>query len=83
MEYGFPRLLPLSTFTNPSNGYLVDDCCAFGVELLVIKASGKGETFSILKEPKVGIFTWKLENFSTLSNMSYNSEVFTAGHCQW
>ncbi|XWS37709.1 hypothetical protein CRYUN_Cryun19dG0068200 [Craigia yunnanensis] len=61
---------------------LVDDCCAFGVEL-VIKASGKGETFSILKEPKIGIFTWKLENFSTLSNMSYNSEVFTAGHCQW
>ncbi|XWS61031.1 hypothetical protein CRYUN_Cryun07bG0090900 [Craigia yunnanensis] len=53
-EYGFPQLLPLSTFATPSTGYLVDDCCAFGVELLVIKASGKGETFSIVKEPRNG-----------------------------
>ncbi|XVE58687.1 hypothetical protein DITRI_Ditri04bG0188900 [Diplodiscus trichospermus] len=53
-------------------------------ELLVIKASGKGEMFSVVKDPENNIFTWKLENYSTLLNdMPIYSEVFTAGLCQW
>ncbi|KAG9132249.1 hypothetical protein Leryth_020538 [Lithospermum erythrorhizon] len=36
-ELGFDQLLPLSSFSDPTNGYLIDDSCAFGAEIYVIK----------------------------------------------
>ncbi|GKV10565.1 hypothetical protein SLEP1_g21909 [Rubroshorea leprosula] len=34
-ELGFPRLLSLGDFKDPSNGYLVGDACVFGVQVVV------------------------------------------------
>ncbi|KAI6672622.1 hypothetical protein NL676_000528 [Syzygium grande] len=31
-DWGVPRYMPLKIFADPSNGYLVDDTCVFGVE---------------------------------------------------
>ncbi|XP_056163043.1 ubiquitin C-terminal hydrolase 12-like [Syzygium oleosum] len=45
-QWGIPRFMPLATFTDPSNGYLIDDTCVFGVEIVVIKNSGLGECFT-------------------------------------
>ena len=79
-ENGFHKLLPLSTFNDPSNGYLVDDFCAFGAEVHVIKCTGKGEEISFLKDPRNGSYTWKIEKFSTLDRTYYYSEIFTAAN---
>ncbi|KAI3440957.1 uncharacterized protein J3R85_002994, partial [Psidium guajava] len=48
-ELGVPRYMPLKTFTDPSNGYLVDDTCVFGVEVLVTKSSGVGECLTLIE----------------------------------
>lgn len=56
----------LEMFNDSSNGYLGNDCCLFGTEVHVIKNEGNREKISIIKEPKNGTFTWKIENFSTL-----------------
>ncbi|KAK7844155.1 ubiquitin carboxyl-terminal hydrolase 12 [Quercus suber] len=36
-EWGFTKFLPLDTFNDVSHGYLVNDCCLFGVEVFVHK----------------------------------------------
>ncbi|XP_022146383.1 uncharacterized protein LOC111015611 [Momordica charantia] len=36
-EWGFGKLVSLETFNDSSNGFLVDDCCAFGVDIFVMK----------------------------------------------
>ncbi|XP_022146379.1 ubiquitin carboxyl-terminal hydrolase 12-like [Momordica charantia] len=39
-EWGFEKLISLDTFNDSSNGFLVDDCCAFGVDVVVMKLEG-------------------------------------------
>ncbi|KAM7267417.1 hypothetical protein ACFE04_009583 [Oxalis oulophora] len=34
-EWGFGQLLPLGVFKDPSNGFLIDDRCIFGVDIFV------------------------------------------------
>uniref|UniRef100_A0A6N2LR46 Protein kinase domain-containing protein n=1 Tax=Salix viminalis TaxID=40686 RepID=A0A6N2LR46_SALVM len=53
-KWGFPQMLSLSIFNNASNGYLIGDSCVFGVEVFVIKNEGKGEHFSMIKDPSGG-----------------------------
>ncbi|KAL0541695.1 hypothetical protein IC582_021750 [Cucumis melo] len=43
-EWGIEKLLPLNTFSDASNGFLVDDCCVFGVDIFVMNCNvEKGE----------------------------------------
>lgn len=58
-EWGFDQLLPLSTFNNPCNGYLVDDTCAFGAEVLVVSNATKRECLSMIKDPTNKTYTWR------------------------
>ncbi|KAJ4827113.1 hypothetical protein Tsubulata_002455 [Turnera subulata] len=89
LEWSFPNLLSHDTFNNPSKGYLVNDCCVFGVELL--GNTRHGETLSWVKQPGSfvrhwsggGLFTWKIHNFSTISGDYVCSPVFTVGGQQW
>ncbi|XP_039160100.1 MATH domain and coiled-coil domain-containing protein At3g58200 [Eucalyptus grandis] len=73
--------MPLKTFTNPSNGYLVDDTCVFGVEVFVIKSSGVGECL-MLKESASYTHEWRISRLSSLGDESF-SDVFTAGDHKW
>ena len=82
-EHGFPKLLSLSTLNDAANGYLIDDCCIFGAEVFVTNCTGKGESFSIIKEPQSGFFTWKVENFSKIQEECMQSTVFTVGGLKW
>ncbi|KAG5226634.1 MATH domain and coiled-coil domain-containing protein [Salix suchowensis] len=66
-KWGFPQMLSLSIFNNASNGYLIGDSCVFGVEVFVIKNEGKGEHFSMMKDPSDGTFTWEVQKFSELT----------------
>ncbi|XP_048137890.1 uncharacterized protein LOC115756270 [Rhodamnia argentea] len=81
-KWGIPRFMPLKTFINPSNGYLVDDTCVFGVEVFVAKSLGLGECLTLKASPESFSHEWKMSNFSTLVNDCY-SEVFTAGNHNW
>ncbi|KAL2319946.1 hypothetical protein Fmac_028915 [Flemingia macrophylla] len=82
-EWGFDQLLLLETLSDPSKGYLVEDSCAFGAEVFVIKHSDKWESLSMVKEPTHGTFTWKIHKFSTLDEASCLSKPFTVGGREW
>ena len=82
-EWGFPQLLPLSTFKDATNGYLVNDCCIFGAEVFVTNCSGKVEIISFIKEPQNSTFEWKIDNFSKKVEESITSQVFMVGERKW
>lgn len=84
-EWGCDRLLSLEAFMEPSNGYLVNDCCAFGVEVFVIKSTGCGETLSMVSvEPAESTHPWEIRNFRNLAYAgSQYSESFTVKERKW
>ncbi|KAL7206347.1 hypothetical protein ACSBR2_019122 [Camellia fascicularis] len=65
-EWGFDKLLSLDSFTDASNGYLLDDCCMFGAEVFVINYYGKGESVSMLKDAVNNGYIWKISKFSAM-----------------
>jgi hypothetical protein len=76
-EWGFTQLLSHDILNDSSNGYLVDDTCVFGVEVLFIKGIRKGESLSMISEPQRNYFTWKIDNYTALKDKVYFSEQFT------
>ncbi|XP_047309372.1 uncharacterized protein LOC124912769 [Impatiens glandulifera] len=82
--YGIDRFIDLPTFELSSNGYLVNDQCVFGTEVLLVKQAPKVEML-ILKDGD-SIFTgshiWKIESFSS-SYDRYESENFNCGDFEW
>ncbi|KAE8056853.1 hypothetical protein FH972_013589 [Carpinus fangiana] len=82
-EWGFNQLLSHDTLNDSSNGYLVDDICAFGVEVFVIKCTGKGESLSMINEPRSNYFTWRIYKFTDLKAEFYFSEQFTIEGRRW
>ncbi|KAL4387034.1 hypothetical protein GQ457_09G008880 [Hibiscus cannabinus] len=62
-------------------GYLVDDCCTFGAEVLVIRHPLKLHKSVFLKHrPKV---TMRILNFSKLDKNCYRSPAFTTADMRW
>lgn len=78
-EWGFDKFLPLETFNDATNGYLVDDCCVFGAEVFVAKNNGEGECVSLIKDPSNYTFTWKIEKVSAVSEFHMYSKEFVIG----
>ncbi|GAU50046.1 hypothetical protein TSUD_142790 [Trifolium subterraneum] len=78
-EWGFEQLISLEILLDKCNGYLVEDSCVFGAEVVVIGHSGKWESLSIVKDPPQASLKWKLENFSKLVNNYYLSKSFHVG----
>ncbi|KAL7251756.1 hypothetical protein ACSBR1_013585 [Camellia fascicularis] len=85
LEWGFDQFIPLKTFNNPSNGYLVNDTCVFGAEVFVCKEqnTGKGECLLMVKDAITYKNTWKIDNFSRLDKECYDSKAFSARDLQW
>ncbi|CAL5381010.1 unnamed protein product [Camellia sinensis] len=81
-ECGFAQLLPLNTFNDADNGYLICDTCIFGAEVFVINYTGRGQSINILKELDC-TYTWKIDNFSSLDGQIHYSDVFTFGNRKW
>lgn len=82
-EHGFTKFLAHNAFNQASNGFLVDNGCTFGVEVSVLKASNKGESLTIFKEPQLGSFFWSISSFSNKTNEFYLSEPFTVKGRKW
>nr|GMC79051.1 MATH domain-containing protein [Ipomoea batatas] len=84
-EWGFDQLLPLSTFHDPSNGYLVDDTCAFGAEILVINSNViKRECLSMVKDPTTKTYTQRIKDFASKKDQHIiYSDEFTIEGSKW
>ncbi|MBA0822500.1 hypothetical protein Goarm_019298, partial [Gossypium armourianum] len=82
-EWGIAQLLSLDHFNEASNGYLVDDCCTFGVEVFVIKQTGKLERLSMMEQPPNNTITFQLQKYSMPLYERYTSDVRTIGDSKW
>ncbi|KAG8366333.1 hypothetical protein BUALT_Bualt17G0068900 [Buddleja alternifolia] len=81
-EWGFSKFISKKSFTDPCNGYLVDDNCVFGAEVFVIKSQGAVECLSNLKPGNPYKHSINISNFSKLGNL-WNSENFVLGDRTW
>ncbi|XVF38953.1 hypothetical protein REPUB_Repub20aG0147300 [Reevesia pubescens] len=84
-QWGFDQFLPIRTFNDVSNGYLLDDSCVFGAEVFVTKemSSGKGECLLMINDAISFKHVWKIENFSNLDSEYHESQEFFAGGQKW
>ncbi|RXH80072.1 hypothetical protein DVH24_041219 [Malus domestica] len=72
----------LLSFTDASNGYVINDSWVIGAEVFVRieKRDGKVESILTIKDAVIHKHVWKVENFSKLGDDLYKSEPFTAGN---
>ncbi|XP_075650791.1 uncharacterized protein LOC142621353 [Castanea sativa] len=84
-EWGYDKVIPLKTFKDASNGYLVDDTCVFGAEVFVSKQTSmdKGECLELIKESITNKFVFRIENYSKLTGDFYYSNLFNVGNYKW
>ncbi|KAA8543126.1 hypothetical protein F0562_021379 [Nyssa sinensis] len=82
-EWGISRFINRETFTDPSNGYLVDDTCVFGAEIFILKRARKGECLSLLEEAVTCNYIWKIKSFSNFKSSCYQSDAFVVGDHKW
>ncbi|KAJ0093412.1 hypothetical protein Patl1_27042 [Pistacia atlantica] len=80
-KWGITKFIDLKAFHNPLKGYLIDDTCAFGAEVFVVKSTFKGECLTMIKEPATCYHLWEITEFSTLLDEKYLSEPF--GDYNW
>ncbi|KAJ0034063.1 hypothetical protein Pint_25981 [Pistacia integerrima] len=80
-KWGIKNFIDLNTFSDPLNGYLIDDSCVFGAEIFVVEKTFKGDHLSLMKNYDTLYHTWKIEKFSTLLEEYYESESF--GFYKW
>ncbi|KAK4601087.1 hypothetical protein RGQ29_010604 [Quercus rubra] len=85
LEWGYDKVIPLKTFKDASNGYLVDDMCVFGAEVFVSKqrSMDKGECLELIKESITNKFVFRIENYSKLTADFYDSNSFNVGIYKW
>ncbi|MBA0631276.1 hypothetical protein Godav_003284, partial [Gossypium davidsonii] len=75
-------IVPLGCFEDPSNGYLVDDKCAFGVEVFVVEDEGKTRaSFRTLMEESEKVCTLDVDvkRFISETTRGVYSKPFTFG----
>lgn len=78
---GIGTFMTLDTFSNPKNGYLYDDSCAFGVDISVIKRTAKMGRLSMIYEPTTCYYSWKVSKFSSSASKIRLSKPF--GQNKW
>ncbi|KAL5725614.1 hypothetical protein ACHQM5_008741 [Ranunculus cassubicifolius] len=87
-ESGFDKFLSIGTFSDPSKGYLVEDTCMFGVEIISIVSIEKSQSTPATQSTPANsndvpfIYRWKVKKFSTLKDLCH-SETFKTGGYDW
>ncbi|KAF8080967.1 hypothetical protein N665_0911s0002 [Sinapis alba] len=82
-EWGFGQLIALSTFQNTNEGYIVQDTCSFGAEILIVNPAEQQEKVTFISNPPNNVFTWKILRFSNLEDKFYYSADFLVGDRYW
>ncbi|KAL9259617.1 Retrovirus-related Pol polyprotein from transposon RE2-like protein [Drosera capensis] len=78
-EKGIAHAIPFNDFTLPSNGFLKNDRCKFGVEVFVANTVPRTVALSVLNERKRDTFTWTIKEFSKLTEGQYFNEFTLEG----
>ncbi|KAG8363022.1 hypothetical protein BUALT_BualtUnG0012800 [Buddleja alternifolia] len=81
-EWGFSKFISKKIFTDPSNGYIVDDNCVFGAEVFSVKSKLVVDRLSMLKIITPYTRDWKISQFSTLKHR-WTSENFFVADQEW
>ncbi|CAG7881829.1 hypothetical protein BRARA_C02859 [Brassica rapa] len=69
-----------------SKGFLIGDCCIFGVRFFGVEpaASGTAECFSVIEKPLSHKVTWMMTRFSSFApEKVHNSHEFVVGNRKW
>ncbi|KAI3469200.1 hypothetical protein Pfo_025863, partial [Paulownia fortunei] len=85
LEWGFDNFMPLTTFKDPANGYLLNDTCVFGAEVYMCreKLIRKGKCLPMIKDAINYKNTWRIDNFSSLTEECVDSKPFSAADRKW
>ncbi|KAM0851015.1 hypothetical protein ACQ4PT_052695 [Festuca glaucescens] len=82
-----PCIVPLAALKDRSSGFLVNNTCVFGVELIKVvaaKANHASELLSVQKTNSIcnapQVYTWNIEDFFALKSPSYSPEFELCGH---
>ncbi|KAJ9552122.1 hypothetical protein OSB04_016167 [Centaurea solstitialis] len=81
MKWGFHKLISLNSFKKSENGYLENDSCVFGAEVFAVtEYAQKDRCLSMIKPPSaVNTHTWKIDNYSNVTETVLHSQVFKVG----
>ncbi|CAA0357145.1 putative ubiquitinyl hydrolase 1 [Arabidopsis thaliana] len=82
-EWGYGKLIPLSTFLDTSQGYLEQDTASFGAEIFLCPPIQVQEKVTFISNPPNNVFTWKILHFSTLEDIVYYSDDFLVEDRYW
>ncbi|CAN8255848.1 unnamed protein product [Cochlearia groenlandica] len=82
-EWGFGQLIPLTTFHNTNEGYIMQDTASFGAEIFLWSPSQLQEKVTFISYPQDNVFTWKILHFSNLEDKFYYSDDFLVGDRYW
>ncbi|KAL2927938.1 Ubiquitin carboxyl-terminal hydrolase 12, partial [Bienertia sinuspersici] len=80
---GIPKALPVESFTDASNGFLVNDCCTFGAGVILRDGKIQRSIMSPLKTECEMSYTWKIENFSDFSNLMTSPDIKSVSKRGW
>ncbi|GAB4852802.1 hypothetical protein Ancab_040562 [Ancistrocladus abbreviatus] len=79
-EQGISRVLSLSNFTNTSNGFLMNDCCMFRVEVTTMNTIAQNACLRALNAQRDNTFSWPIQHFSKLNEDEYSDQFTMEGH---
>lgn len=83
-EWGLSRVISLKDFCEASNGFLKDDVCSFGVEVIFsAPIETTVATFTTTRELRSYNFTWKIPKFSKLKTPREYSPAFYLNRRSW
>ncbi|CAL9222399.1 unnamed protein product [Arabidopsis halleri] len=82
-EWGYGKLIPLSTFLDTNQGYLEQDTASFGAEIFIGTPAQLQEKVTFISNPPNNVFTWKILHFSTLEDKFYYSDDFLVEDRYW
>ncbi|XP_071727058.1 uncharacterized protein [Rutidosis leptorrhynchoides] len=84
-QWGFNELISLKLFMESGNGYLFNDSCVFGVEVIAVPAFTQADRCLLMTKPPANMnkHTWKIEKFSAVTEQILYSEVFKIGKVKW
>ncbi|GAB2275093.1 hypothetical protein Dimus_009860 [Dionaea muscipula] len=81
-EWGIPDVLSLSTFNDPTKGYVINDCCVFGTEVFVLTSDFRMGTL-VNKADGNRQYSWTVSQYSKLEDNKRDSAVFTFDGIPW
>ncbi|GAB4852816.1 hypothetical protein Ancab_040567 [Ancistrocladus abbreviatus] len=79
LEWGIARALPVAAFKDEKNGLLINNSCALGAEVYVIKNTFTVARLSLVEKETLRSFNWPVYDFSQLRSDTYSQSFPVEG----